>query len=199
MINKVCVFCASSDYSNPVFLNAAYKLGEILAGESITIVYGGGSAGLMGKVAEGALSKNGKVIGIMPKFMYDLEWGHNGLTELRIVDNMCKRKDLMMKDTDAAIALPGGSGTLEELFEIITLKRLGVYLSPIIIVNINGFFNPCLQLLENAIKENFMDERNKLMWQTVNEPSEVISAIKSSPHWSEEARQFATLIKDRKK
>ncbi len=195
-IKKVCVFCASSDFSDQLYLNSAYRLGEILAGESISVVYGGGSAGLMGRLAEGALSRGGSVYGIIPKFMYDLEWGHNGITDLKIVDTMNERKELMIKDTDAAIALPGGSGTFEELFETITLKRLGVYLSPIIFVNINGFFNPCIELLERAISENFMDERNRLMWKVVSEPHEVVQAIKDSPEWSVEARNFATLKKE---
>jgi len=194
-INKVCVYCASSDYSDTVYLNAAYKLGEILAQESITVVYGGGSAGLMGKLAEGALSKKGTVVGIIPQFMYDLEWGHNGLTDLQIVDGMNERKELMRNGTDAAIALPGGSGTFEELFETITQKRLGVYLSPIIFVNINGFFNTCIDLLDRAISEKFMDERSRNMWTVVNDSSEVVNAIKNSPEWSSEARNFATLRK----
>ncbi len=198
MINKVCVYCASSDYSDQIYLDAAFKLGEILANASITIVYGGGSAGLMGTLANGALSKGGKVIGIIPQFMYDLEWGHEGLTELQIVNNMHERKELMMMNTDAAIALPGGSGTLEELFETITLKRLGVYLNPIIFVNIKRYFDPCIQLLENAIEEKFMDKRNRNMWQVVDDPAGVLSAIKNSPQWTEEARHFATLRKDQK-
>ena len=194
-INKVCVYCASSDYSDTVYLNAAYKLGEILAQESITVVYGGGSAGLMGKLAEGALSKKGTVVGIIPQFMYDLEWGHNGLTDLQIVDGMNERKELMRNGTDAAIALPGGSGTFEEPFETITQKRLGVYLSPIIFVNINGFFDTCIDLLDRAISEKFMDERSRNMWTVVNDSSEVVNAIKNSPEWSSEARNFATLRK----
>ncbi len=194
-INKVCVYCASSDYSDAVYLNAAYRLGEILAQESITVVYGGGSAGLMGKLAEGALSKKGTVVGIIPQFMYDLEWGHNGLTDLQIVEGMNERKELMRNGTSAAIALPGGSGTFEELFETITQKRLGVYLSPIILVNINGFFNSCIELLDKAISENFMDKRSRMMWTVVNDSSEVVNAIKNSPEWSSEARKFATLRK----
>ena len=197
MIKRVCVYCASSDYSDQVYLDAAYRLGEILAEKSITIVYGGGSAGLMGMLANGALSKGGKVIGIIPQFMYELEWGHEGLTELQIVNSMYERKELMMMNTDAAIALPGGSGTLEELFETITLKRLGVYLNPIILVNVKNFFDPCIQLLENAVLEKFMDERNKLMWKVVDDPRNVLSAIKDSPAWTEEARHFATLKKDK--
>ncbi len=197
MIKRVCVYCASSDYSDQVYLDAAYRLGEILAEKSITIVYGGGSAGLMGMLANGALSKGGKVIGIIPQFMYELEWGHEGLTELQIVNSMYERKELMMMNTDAAIALPGGSGTLEELFETITLKRLGVYLNPIILVNVKKFFDPCIQLLENAVLEKFMDERNKLMWKVVDDPRNVLSAIKDSPAWTEEARHFATLKKDK--
>jgi hypothetical protein len=109
---------------------------------------------------------------------------------------MNERKELMRNNTDAAIALPGGSGTFEELFETITQKRLGIYLSPIIFVNIKGFFDPCIELLERAISENFMDERNKLMWSVVNDSSEVINAIKNAPEWSTEARRFATLKKN---
>ncbi len=192
-IEKVCVYCASSDLSDQSYLNAAKELGEILASESISLVYGGGSAGSMGMIADGALSKGGKVIGIIPQFMYDLEWGHNGLSKLIIVETMNERKEQMVKDTDAAIVLPGGSGTLEELFDTITMKRLGQYLSPIVFVNINGFFDPCLEMLERAIEEKFMDERNRLMWTVVDSPSEVIDAIKNSPAWSTDSVKFATL------
>ena len=192
-INKVCVYCASSDLSDEVYLNAAGELGKILAGESISIVYGGGSAGSMGRLADGALSKGGNVIGIIPEFMYNLEWGHEGLTELRIVETMNERKEQMVKDTDAAIALPGGSGTFEELFDTITMKRLGQYLSPIIFVNINNFFDPCIELLDRAIEEKFMDVRSRNMWKVVNKPAEVIGAIKNSPEWTKESLNFAAL------
>ncbi len=195
MINRVCVFCASSDLSDRIYLDAAYKLGETLAENSIEIIYGGGSAGCMGMLANGALAKGGKVFGVIPKFMYDLEWGHESITELKIVESLSERKEMMIKETDAAIALPGGSGTLEELFETITLKRLGVYLSPIIMVNIKNFFNPCIQLLEDAVKEKFMDERNMLMWKVVSEVNEVLPAITNSSSWFSEARNFATLRK----
>ncbi|MHB1688049.1 MAG: LOG family protein [Ignavibacteriaceae bacterium] len=196
MIKKVCVFCASSDLSDTVYLDAAFKLGEILAGNSIDIIYGGGAAGCMGRLADGALSKDGKVYGIIPKFMYDLEWGHDKITELKIVDSLSERKEMMMEGTDAVIALPGGSGTLEELFEAITLKRLGLYLSPIIFVNTKSFFNPCIQLLENAIKEKFMDERNRQMWEVVYTADEVLSSIENSSAWSSDSRNFATLRKN---
>lgn len=192
-IKKVCVYCASSDLSDPSYLNAAKELGEILAGESIQIVYGGGSAGSMGKLAEGALSKGGIITGIIPQFMYNLEWGHEGLTELKIVETMNERKEQMVIDTDAAIALPGGSGTFEELFDTITMKRLGKYLSPIIFVNINNFFDPCIELLNRAIEEKFMDERSRNMWSVAGSPSEVINAILNSPEWSEDSLRFAAL------
>ncbi len=192
-INKVCVYCASSDLSDISYLNAARELGEILAEHSISIVYGGGSAGSMGMLAEGALSKGGNVIGIIPQFMYNLEWGHDRLSELRIVETMNERKEQMVKDTDAAIVLPGGSGTFEELFDTITMKRLGQYLSPIIFVNVNRFFDPCIQLLDRSIEEKFMDERSRNMWSIVEQPSDVISAIISSPSWSQDSVNFATL------
>ena len=193
MIEKVCVYCASSDLSDKMYLDAAYELGGTLAQNSVTVVYGGGSAGLMGQLAEGALSKGGRVLGIIPQFMYDLEWGHEGLTELKIVETMHERKRLMLEGTDAAIALPGGSGTLEELFETITVKRLGDYLNPIILVNTNNYFNKLLELLEKSIEEKFMDPRSRLMWTEVKQPSEVINAIQNAPAWSKDSRNFATL------
>ncbi|MHB8579502.1 MAG: LOG family protein [Ignavibacteriaceae bacterium] len=192
-IKKVCAFCASSDLSDKVFLDTAFKLGEILADNSVDLVYGGGTAGCMGRLADGALSKGGKVYGIIPKFMFDLEWGNDKITDLKIVDSLCERKEMMIEGTDATIVLPGGSGTLEELFEVITLKRLGLYLNPIILVNTRNFFNPCLSLLDRSIKERFMDVRNRQMWEVVASVDNVLQAIENSVVWSADSRKFATL------
>jgi uncharacterized protein (TIGR00730 family) len=122
---KVCVYCASSTEAHPDYYAAASRLGAILAGQGITIVYGGGSVGAMGALADGALEAGGKLIGILPRFMDDLEWGHKSLTELRIADDIHQRKRWMIEDVDAVVALPGGCGTFEELLEAITWKRLG--------------------------------------------------------------------------
>jgi len=192
-IEKVCVYCASSKQSDKSYYEAAKRMGEVLAENSVALVYGAGGAGSMGYLADGALSKNGKVIGIIPKFMVDLEWAHNGLTEMNIVKSMHERKNLMIAGVDAAIALPGGSGTLEELMEAITWKRLGIFLKPIILVNTNNFFNPLVDLLNNCIKENFMDARHSAMWTLVNSPEDVLPAIKSAPIWSSDTRNFATI------
>src|ERR1700733_3599055 len=154
----VCVYCASSRTSHPEYREAAFRLGGILASQGLEIVYGGGSRGSMGALADGALSKGGRVVGILPRFMADLEWGHQGLTELKLVEDMRTRKHLMLRGAQAAIALPGGCGTLEELLEAITLKRLGLFLGPIILVNTRGFFHPLLELLSHAVGEHFMDE-----------------------------------------
>ena len=127
-------------------------MGEVLATEGLEIVYGGGARGSMGALADGALSQGGRVLGILPRFMADLEWGHAGLTELELVEDMRIRKHLMLTRSQAAIALPGGSGTLEELLEAITLKRLGLYLNPILLVNTRGFFNPLLEVLGSCYR-----------------------------------------------
>ena len=191
-INFVCVFCALSSKLNPVYLDSAYRCGEILAEEGINIIYGGGGRGSMGYVANGALSRNSKVIGIIPKFMVDLEWAHSGLSELIIVNSMSERKSKMLQMSDAVLVLPGGSGTLEELFETISLKRLGMYLKPIIILNTNNYYDPLIKLLESSIKENFMDEKHSGMWKIIESPEEIMEAIKSSVPWSEDAVNFAT-------
>jgi len=139
------------------------------------------------------LAKGGKIIGVIPRFMQELEWDHKGLTELQVVENMRERKHLMLTDSDAAIALPGGSGTLEELMETISLKRLGIYLNPIVIVNIRGFFDPLLALLRRCIEERFMDERHAAMWKVAAGAEDVLQAIHSSAPWTHDSRRFATL------
>jgi len=141
MIRSVCVYCASSSRSPEIYLEAAARLGRALAEAGMGIVYGGSSLGSMGRMAEAALAAGGKVTGVLPQFMDELEWGHRNLTELRVVDDMHERKRTMLELADAVVALPGGCGTLEELFEAITWKRLGLFFGPVVLVNVNGFFD----------------------------------------------------------
>jgi uncharacterized protein (TIGR00730 family) len=190
---QVCVYCASSNTAPAEYREAAYRLGSTLAAAGIGVVYGGGARGSMGALADGALASGGRVLGILPRFMADLEWGHSGLTELTLVEDMRTRKHLMLTQSHAAIALPGGSGTLEELLEAITLKRLGLYLHPIVLVNTRGFFRPFIELMKSAIEERFMDERHLAMWQIVNAPEEVPAALAEAPQWSGAARSFAAV------
>src|SRR5438128_662891 len=129
---RVCVYAASSAHCAPEFLQAARQLGVLLAQAGATVVYGGGAVGLMGAVADGALEAGGHVIGIIPRFMTEVEWQHTGLNTLEVVEDMRERKHRLLTGSDAVVALPGGCGTLEELSEAITLKRLGIYFNPII-------------------------------------------------------------------
>jgi uncharacterized protein (TIGR00730 family) len=192
-IGRVCVYCGSSNQAARTFHEAAYSLGVILARNQITVVYGGGRIGSMGSLADGALAQRGRVIGVLPNFMAEIEWGHPGLSELIIVDDMHGRKRLMLEGADAVIALPGGTGTFEELLEVVTLKRLGLYLNPIVLVNTNGFFRHLNQLLEVCVRERFMDRRHLAMWQFVDQPEDVLEAIRAANPWPGDARDFATL------
>src|SRR3954453_3094587 len=168
MIETVCVYCASSDRSATVYLEAAATLGRALAESGLGIVYGGSSLGSMGRMAAAALDAGGKVTGILPRFMDELEWGNRALTELRIVDDMHERKRIMLELSGAVIALPGGCGTLEELFEAITWKRLGLYFGPVVLVNVNGFYDSCIALLNRTIDEGFMNGKHRDMWTVVD-------------------------------
>ena len=189
----VCVYCASSRTSHPEYREAAGRLGGVLARAGITIVYGGGAVGSMGALADGALAAGGSVIGILPRFMAELEWGHPRLTQLELVEDMRVRKHAMLARSQAAIALPGGSGTLEELLEAITLKRLGLYLNPIVLVNTRDFFAPLIQTLRRAVDEHFMDPRHLDMWQVVATPEAVPAALAAAPRWSADSRSFAAV------
>ncbi len=180
---RVTVYCASSNQVHPEFHAAARRLGELLAQAGVAIVYGGGRIGSMGQLADGALAHGGTVVGVIPGFMQEIEWGHPGLSELIIVDDMHGRKRRMLEQTDAVIALPGGCGTYEELFEALTLKRLGLFDRPILMVDARGHFQPLRQLLEQFIAERFMSDRHRAMWQFVNSPDEVLSTLASFPPW----------------
>ena len=190
---QVCVYCASSRSAHADYRAAARRLGAVLAQRGIRIVYGGGAAGSMGALADGALAHGGHVTGVLPRFMSELEWGHPGLPELRLVEDLRARKHLMLSESDAVIALPGGSGTLEELLEAITLKRLGLFVGPIVLVDTRGYFAPLLALLRRAVDERFMGEQHLAMWSVVAEPEEVPDALLRAARWSPEAVKFAAL------
>jgi hypothetical protein len=189
----ICVYCASSRRCEPAYHAAARRVGEVLAEQGYAIVYGGGASGSMGAVADGALERGGTVRGILPRFMMELEWGHPRLTELRIVEDLRIRKHLMLSESTGVVALPGGCGTLEELFEALTLKRLGLYVNPIVLLNTRNYFAPLIELLEHAVEERFMGPRHLEMWQVVNEPEEIPHALATAPPWSEDAREFAAV------
>jgi uncharacterized protein (TIGR00730 family) len=190
---SVCVYCASSRSADPVYRDAAWRLGATLAERGLGIIYGGGAVGSMGALADGALSRGGHVLGVLPRFMAELEWGHKGISDLQLVEDMRTRKHLMLTQSAAVIALPGGSGTLEELLEAISLKRLGLYLNPIVLVNTRGFFDALGELLARCVREHFMDARHLQMWQLVAEPEQVPEALAAAPAWGAEARGFAAV------
>jgi uncharacterized protein (TIGR00730 family) len=190
---SICVYCASSSACDAVYHDVARRLGSLLAERGYSIMYGGGAVGSMGALADGAIAGGGSIIGVLPKFMQELEWGHPRLTELRIVEDMRVRKHMMLSESDGVVALPGGSGTLEELFEAMTLKRLGLYTKPIVLVNTRSYFRPLIELLEHAITERFMDRRHFEMWQLVDSPEDVPAALENAPPWSEAARDFAAV------
>jgi uncharacterized protein (TIGR00730 family) len=190
---SICVYCASSRACDPAYHEVASAVGRLLAGAGCTVVYGGGRSGSMGALADAALAAGGRIVGVIPRFMVDLEWGHDDLTELHVVEDMRTRKHEMLTRATAVVALPGGTGTLEELFEAITLKRLGLYLGPIVIVNTRGYYDPLLAQLEAAIGERFMDARHASMWTVVDGPEAVLAAIETAAAWGEDSRDFAVV------
>ena len=177
---SICVYCASSQRCDEEYREVARRLGRVLAERGHSIIYGGGAVGSMGALADGAVAAGGKVVGIMPKFMMELEWAHRDLTELRVVEDMRTRKHEMLTRASAVVALPGGTGTLEELFEAITLKRLGLYLGPIVIVNTRGYYDALLAQLRAAVDERFLDGRHAAMWTVVDRPGAVLGGHRST-------------------
>lgn len=178
-LNQVVVYCASSSNVQNIYLDSAYELGKRFAEEGISVIYGGGKAGLMGKLADGALSAGGRVHGIIPEFMIPLELGNNDVTELEVVHSMHQRQYRMIEESDMAVVLPGGSGTMLEFLEIISWKRLGLAISPVILLNLNGYYDDLLKMMEKSINEEFMAPEYRSLWIVTNSVEETVSIVRS--------------------
>lgn len=196
-IERVTVYAASSQALDDVYIEAANRLGRALAEAGLRIVYGGGSTGLMGAMADGALDAGGQVHGIIPEFLTRVERGHQGLQNLEVVADMRTRKARMLEEADAVVALPGGCGTFEELFEAMTLKRLGQFLGPIVLVNTRDYYDPLLALFEHSVRSHFMNRSHLDMWQTVADPDDVLPAIREAVAWSPREALASAAVKPR--
>lgn len=174
---NICVYCAANREIDKSYFIATELLAKELAHRQIGVVYGGGAVGLMGKLADTILENGGKIKGIIPRFMYDLGWAHKGVTDMIVTESMHERKAKYLENIDAIIALPGGSGTLEELLEVITLKQLGQFSKPIVILNTDGFYDPLKEMFTKCIEEHFIKKTESEIWTFVEEPMDVISTI----------------------
>ncbi|MBE6274462.1 MAG: TIGR00730 family Rossman fold protein [Bacteroidaceae bacterium] len=192
-IKNVCVYSASSTKIAPVYFAVAEELGRLLASKGINLINGAGSIGLMGTTSNAALAAGGTVTGVIPRFMVEQNWHHNGLTQLIETETMHERKQLMAEMSDGVIALPGGCGTMEELLEIITWKQLGLYLKPIIILNVQGFYDPLLEMLQRAIDGNFMRPEHRAIWLVATSAQEAIDLLHTTPWWNKNVRKFAAI------
>ena len=176
-IQSLAVFCGSKTGNNPLFVAHTKELGHLLASKNITVIYGGGNKGLMAAVANAALEMNGKVIGIIPKVLTDWEHQHTGLTELIVVETMHIRKQMLYEKADAAIVLPGGYGTLDEVFEMLTWNQLNIHDKKIFFLNSGGFYDHLIAHIHLMHRENFLyDDPDKKM-TVLNEPSELLKYL----------------------
>ncbi len=177
-MRTVCVFCGSKKGRNPVYEQQTRQLGQCLAQEGLTLVYGGGHIGLMGVLADAVLESGGQVIGVIPRMLLDRELGHGGLTELLVVDTMHQRKALMAERADAFAALPGGVGTAEELFEIVTWAQLGLHRKPVGLLNTVGFFDPLLAWIDRAVEDGFIQMEHRQLLHVTTKPDELLEALR---------------------
>ncbi|SDQ18135.1 hypothetical protein SAMN05216487_0130 [Pseudomonas sp. UC 17F4] len=176
-VRSVCVFCGASTGVNPAYREAAIALGQAIATRGLTLVYGGGAVGLMGIVADAAMAAGGEVIGIIPEALKNAEIGHTGLTRLEVVDGMHARKARMAELSDAFVALPGGLGTLEELFEVWTWGQLGYHAKPLGLLDVNGFYSKLGSFLDHVVEEGFVRPQHRAMLQLADSPAELLEAM----------------------
>lgn len=190
---RIAVYCASSTKIHPDYFSAASVLGSELAHRGIGLINGAGNMGLMAATSNAALSAGGEVTGVIPTFMIHQGWHHTGLTQLIETADMHERKQTIARMSDGCIAMPGGCGTLEELMEVITWKQLGLYLKPIVILNIRGYYDALLQQLQHGIDEHFMGQRHAEIWRVATDPVEAIDLVQSTPLWDASVRKFAAI------
>lgn len=187
-VRSVCVFCGASIGANPTYREAAIALGQAIARRGLTLVYGGGAVGLMGVVADAAMAAGGEVIGIIPQSLLDAEVGHKGLTRLEVVDGMHARKARMAELSDAFIALPGGLGTLEELFEVWTWGQLGYHAKPLGLLDVNGFYEKLGGFLDHIVEEGFVRPAHRAMLLLGQQPDALLDGMNEfvapvAPKW----------------
>jgi len=179
---RVCVFAASSGRIPVRYTHAARELGRRLAASGATVVFGGGSHGCMGALADGALDAGGPVVGIMPVFMREREWAHPGVTDWVWTEDLSERQREMLRGTAAVVTLPGGCGTLEEVAEVLTLKRLGLFHGHVILLNQDGFWDPLVAWLDRCIAEGFMEPAHRHLWTVVPDVPAVLGALDGHEH-----------------
>jgi uncharacterized protein (TIGR00730 family) len=192
-MKKVCVYCASSTSIDEKYINVAKELAAELVNNDYGVVYGGGEVGLMGALADKVLELGGSITGVIPRFMVEVEWAHKKVKNMVQVETMYERKTKLIEDVSAVIALPGSTGTLDELADVISLKKLGIFTKPIIIINSFGFYDPLLELFEKMIEERFMRPEHRNIWSSVRTADEVVNAIVTAPEWNENAIKIAAL------
>ena len=192
-LKSVCVYCASSTQIDEKYFRAAQELGTLIAQRGLRLITGAGKLGLMNTVQDAALAAGGEAVGVIPTFMVREGWHHEGLTQLIETASMHERKQTMADLSDGVIALPGGCGTMEELLEIITWKQLGLYLNPIIILNVDGFYDHLLAQLSKAVEDNFMRSIHADIWRVATTPEEAIELLLSTPTWDKSVRKFAAI------
>ena len=192
-LSSVAVYAASSMQVDPLYFDAARRLGTALADAGIRLVYGAGKVGLMGALADAVLQRGGEVTGVIPQFMVEQGWCHEACTELLVTADMHERKASICRIADAMVALPGGIGTFEELLECLTWKQLGLHTKPVVILNTGGYYDPLLLCLDRMVSQRFMRPIHQTMYTAVSTPEEVLPALLAQPAWDASVRKQAQL------
>ena len=176
-MQSICVFCGSSQGSEPEYTEAARTLGKVLAGANIRLIFGGGRVGLMGEVANAALAAGGEAVGVIPNSLVEREIAHTGLTDLHVVGSMHERKAMMSDLSDGFVALPGGTGTLEEFFEVLTWAQLGEHTKPCGLVNVAGYYDPLLAVFDHMVGKGFLSETNRALVIIESDPGALLAKL----------------------
>ena len=189
----VCIFASSSSRINKEYASAASSLGLLLATAGMDVVFGGGGIGLMGKLADAVLENGGRITGVIPSFMKDEGWDHSAVSKMIVTTDMAERKKQMFAMANAIVALPGGVGTLEELTEAMTLKQLGLYRGPIIILNTQNFYKSFIEFLEHMVSGHFLRSEHKGMWEIATTAEEVMILLREHEDWHQDPRSIARI------